>query len=251
MLPIDWEVFSLLSPNGIQAVLFDVDGTLRANRPSSVHAFLDHAAALGLADSPERRHLAIRWTHAYWAQSADMLQDAQIFKGQEEQFWVNYARRHLIAFGCPETQAAELAPEMQRYMREVYRPVDTVLPEVYDTLDILRAAGFRLAVVTNRTQPCDDYLQTLKLGGYFDFALVAGAVSYWKPQPEIFEHALQRLGLQPEQAIYVGDNYYADVLGARRAGLRPVLIDPDGLFPDAGCATIGRMDELSALIAQG
>lgn len=234
----------MFSPNGIQAVLFDVDGTLRANHPSSVNTFLDYAITLGFQDDPSRRLAAIRWTHAYWAQSSEWVEDRQAFAGQEDLFWVNYARRHLVAFGCPEEKAAVLAPQMHAYMKDVYKPEDQVLPEVHTTLEELRQAGFRMAVLTNRTQPCDEYLQSLGLLSYFDFALVAGAISFWKPQPEIFHHALKRLELRPDQVIYVGDNYYADVVGAQRAGLRPVLLDPDGLFPEAGCTTIRRMGEL-------
>ena len=240
----------MFSPNGIQAVLFDVDGTLRANHPSSIHAFLDYAVALGLEDDPGRRLAAARWTHAYWAGSPELAEDRRFTAGQEEPFWVNYARRHLVAFGCPEGLAAEMAPLMHAYMKEVYQPEDRVLPEVHTTLQELRQAGFRLAVLTNRSEPCDEYLQSLDLLDYFDFALVAGSVSFWKPQPEIFQHALQLLELRPDQVIYVGDNYYADVVGARSAGLRPVLLDPDGLFPDAGCTTIQRMGELKQVFDQ-
>jgi FMN phosphatase YigB (HAD superfamily) len=56
------------------------------------------------------------------------------------------------------------------------------------------------------------------------------------------------VNLSPKEAIYVGDNYYADVVGARRAGLQPVLYDPIGIFPDPDCATIKSFDELNSII---
>ena len=74
-----------------------------------------------------------------------------------------------------------------------------------------------------------------------------GWVSAWKPDPGLFAHALERLEIAPEQAIYVGDNYYADVIGARRAGLGPVLYDPDQVFPDADCPVIRSIGELRLL----
>ena len=67
----------------------------------------------------------------------------------------------------------------------------------------------------------------------------------WKPEPHIFVHACERLNVIPTEAVYVGDNYYADVVGARRAGLQPVLYDPRGIFPEPGCATIKSFDELA------
>ena len=64
----------------------------------------------------------------------------------------------------------------------------------------------------------------------------------------VFEHALARAGLTPREAIYVGDNYFADVVGSLRAGLMPVLYDPSLLFPEAECAVIRSFDELHGLL---
>jgi HAD superfamily hydrolase (TIGR01549 family) len=237
-----------LTPNGIQAILFDLDGTLRYHRPSSAHVFYDQAVRMGAADDSEKRLAATRWTHYYWAQSAELMEDLKIFGEKEEAFWTNYSRLHLLAFGCPPDLAETIAPQLHAFMLEGYRPEDWVPPDVPATLKVLKDAGFRLAVLSNRTLPCDDYVRELGLLEFFDFALVAGQVSTWKPDPEIFHHALQRMNIVPEQAVYVGDNYYADVVGSRRAGLRPVLIDTEGLFPDANCATIRTMSELPELL---
>jgi FMN phosphatase YigB (HAD superfamily) len=51
-----------------------------------------------------------------------------------------------------------------------------------------------------------------------------------------------------QQAVYVGDNYFADVVGARRASMTPILIDRRGVFPEADCITIKTFDELSAIL---
>ena len=84
---------------------------------------------------------------------------------------------------------------------------------------------------------------------YFEFALAAGDVGVWKPDPEIFRFALHRLGTQPNETLYVGDNYYADVVGARRAGLRPILVDTDGTFPDAECTIIQNVGDLCEILS--
>lgn len=240
----------VISPNGVRAILFDLDGTLHMSRPSSLHAFYDFAARLGVSDSAEKRLAAMRWTHSYWATSAELNRDLETYRGNEEAFWTNYSRLHLCAFGCTEDLAQELAPRLHDYMKTEYKPEDWVPPDVPATLQILGQAGFRLAVLSNRSSPCDDYLKTLNLLDFFDFAVVAGQVSSWKPEPEIFHHALERWELSPGEVIYVGDNYYADVVGARRAGLRPVLLDSEGLFPDAGCETIRVMGELPDLLSK-
>jgi putative hydrolase of the HAD superfamily len=91
-------------------------------------------------------------------------------------------------------------------------------------------------------------MTVLGLAPFFQFALAAGEISSWKPEPGIFQHALALLNTRPEQTIYVGDNYFADILGATSAGLRPVLLDPEGLFPEAACPVITSLDGLLAII---
>lgn len=239
----------VLQPNGIRAVLFDLDGTLRYNRPSSEKVFLDFAVNAGVSDSPDFRLETYRWVHYYWAQSPELLEDLEQFKGREADFWMNYSRRKLMVFGCPADEAAEIAPQVSRYMESEHKPEDWVPPDVPATLEKLKQAGFRLGVLSNRTHPCNEYLESLGLIDYFDLALVAGEVACWKPEPEIFRHALERLALGAGQVVYVGDNYFADIVGARRAGLEPILIDPDGIFPDPGCTVIRTMGELAAVLA--
>jgi FMN phosphatase YigB (HAD superfamily) len=56
------------------------------------------------------------------------------------------------------------------------------------------------------------------------------------------------VNLSPQDAIYVGDNYYADVVGSRAAGLRPILYDPLGIFPEPDCETIKSFDELKSIL---
>jgi FMN phosphatase YigB (HAD superfamily) len=233
---------------GLHTLLFDLDGTLRFNRPSSTETFLEQAASLGAPDDPERRRRLHRWTHYYWAQSDELIVDYQAYPGSEDEFWLNYTLRSLRAFDCPEPFILEIAPLVHAYMTNEHSPVSWVPPEVPQTLHLLQAAGYRLALVTNRGQPCDKELADLGLLDFFELALTAGEAGVWKPDPAIFTQALQRMGAPASTAAYVGDNYYADVVGARRAGLQPVLLDPQDLFPEAGCPVIRGIGELQALV---
>jgi putative hydrolase of the HAD superfamily len=237
----------VISPNGITTILFDLDGTLRFNRPASAHFFLDYAVSLGIEDSLDQRRKAIHWTHRYWAQSPEMLEDLQDYPNEEE-FWIHYASLYLKAYGCPSRQAGELGPLIHRYMREQHRPENWVPPETGQILETLQKAGFRLGLVSNRTHPVQAELGELGLDSFFELALVAGEVNSWKPEPQIFLIALDKLGATPTQAVYVGDNYYADILGSQAVGIQPVLLDPEGIFPDAKCPVITRLDEIFDVI---
>jgi HAD superfamily hydrolase (TIGR01509 family) len=233
-----------LKPNGITAILFDLDGTLRHNLPSSNHTFFDIAVQLGTVDTPEKRRRTMRWMHYYWAQSTELMRDLEIYGRLTEAFWVFYSYRTLISFECPEAQAQTLAPQVHRRMTDEYQPQDHVPPDVRQTLLTLKESGFPLGVVSNRSTPFGDQMTALGLDLFFQFTLAAGEIKSWKPESGIFLHAVELLGAQPSQTVYVGDNYYADILGAANAGLRPVLLDPEGIFPDAECPVITTISGL-------
>ena len=238
----------LLSSNNIQAIIFDLDGTLRHSRPSANDALLGYAIHLGMEDQLERRLQAARWAHYYWAQSPDLIADKGAFP-DEAQFWENYCRLNLLAYGCPAEQARELAPKLFSFMRDEYKPNDWVPPDVPGTLENLITAGYRLAMLSNRSKPYQEELESLGLAGYFEFALAAGEINIWKPAPGIFHHALRLMKTQPEETLYIGDNYYADIVGARDVGLHPILIDPLGIFPEAECNVIQNVGDLCHILA--
>jgi len=238
----------LLSPNGLRGILFDLDGTLRHSRPAFIEAFLDFAVQLGLADSLEKRKRATRWLYHYWADSAEMLADRVSFGERDDLFWTNHARLVLIAFGCQPQLAKRLAPQLYILMNEAYQPEDWVPPDVPETLQILKDAGFSLGLASNRTHPYVELLESLGLNTYFEFALAAGEVNVWKPKPGIFQHALERLGTSADETVYVGDNYFADVIGARGVGLQAILVDPGSIFPQADCPVIQTLGELPKIL---
>lgn len=100
-------------------------------------------------------------------------------------------------------------------------------------LDRLSQAGYRLGVVSNADGRVEDLIETVGLRHHFEFVLDSGAVGVEKPDPAIFRMAVDRLGLEPRQCLYVGDLYPVDVVGARNAGLRAVLVDPFGRMEGA------------------
>lgn len=237
-----------MSPTPIKAVLFDLDGTLRHSVPEGGEVFTAYVAALGWRITAEDRVRAARWEYLYWASSADLRDDLIAHSEDTENFWIEYSRRRLVALGGSPQQAVELAPKVSKHMGEEYRPASIVPEDVRRMLPALQQAGYRLAVVSNRDKPFQEVLASHGLSEFFPYALAAGEVGCYKPEPGVFEHALQQMDLTAPETLYVGDNYYADVVGARRAGLQAVLYDPHFIFPDADCTTIRSFDELLPVI---
>jgi putative hydrolase of the HAD superfamily len=73
-------------------------------------------------------------------------------------------------------------------------------------------------------------------------------VNSFKPETLIFERALELAGTSAHETMYIGDNYFADIVGSRRAGLTPVHYDPIRLFPEAECTVIKSFAEIPALL---
>jgi len=235
-------------PYHIQAVFFDLDGTLRHSIPTGGEVFNQYVASLGFSYTEEDRLRALRWEHQYWASSTDLRDDLLAHSADTENFWIEYSRRRLLALGATLEWAGEVAAKASAHMGEMYKPESVVYEDVRRTLPTLREAGYVLAVISNRDRPFQDVLESHNLSEFFPYSLAGGEVDVYKPEPGIFEHALKQMKVTASETVYVGDNYYADILGARRAGLQPVLYDPEHIFPEADCVTIRSFDELIPVI---
>jgi putative hydrolase of the HAD superfamily len=118
------------------------------------------------------------------------------------------------------------------------------LEQAAETLQGLRARGLRTAVVSNADGRVEALLRAAGLGAHLELVVDSHFEGVEKPDPEIFHRALARMGVRADRAAYVGDIYSIDVLGARAAGLAPVLIDSVGAYPDVDCPKIERLSDL-------
>ena len=115
-----------------------------------------------------------------------------------------------------------------------------------ETLEELRRRGLRLGVISNADGRVDALLEAVGLRPHFDFVIDSALVGMEKPDPRIFRMGLERLGVEPEEAVYVGDIYEIDVVGARAAGMTAVLVDPLGRWTELDCDRIAAIHELPA-----
>jgi FMN phosphatase YigB (HAD superfamily) len=234
--------------NSIKAVLFDLDGTLFHYLPTSGEVFLNHLRALGFHVSEEDRVRAEHWVHFYFAHSDEIQADDREFGEDQNGFWVNFTRRRLVAFGLSPAEADGMSPQFSAYMQQAYKPTVQVPENAHLLLELLKDAGYVLGMVSNREAPYREDMQKQNLDSYFRFFLAGGEIKSFKPDPLIFEHALTLAGTAAQETMYIGDNYFADIVGARRVGLMPVLYDPKRLFPEADCAVIRCFSELTDLL---
>jgi HAD superfamily hydrolase (TIGR01509 family) len=127
-----------------------------------------------------------------------------------------------------------------------------VAPDALETLDRLRARGLRTAVASNAPFPPEMIRRQIELNGVaerVDAAVFSSQVGRRKPAPELYQAALDRLGIPAAEALYVGDRVLEDYDGPRRLGMRAVLCTALARRPvDAGVPTIARLADLELLL---
>lgn len=122
---------------------------------------------------------------------------------------------------------------------------ESVPREVPAALDRLRAAGHRLVVVSNSNGTLQAQFDRLDLTRKFDVVIDSAVEGVEKPDPRLFQIALERSGSRTETTVHAGDFFHIDVVGARNAGLQPWLIDAAGLYADYD---VPRVPSLHALV---
>ena len=145
--------------------------------------------------------------------------------------------------GVPADRMLEVRDCLGRLHRERHLWC-SVQERTHQSLSRLRAAGLRLGIVSNSDGRVEQALAASGLRDYFDVVIDSSLVGVEKPDPAIFRAALDALGIRPEEALYVGDLYEVDVVGARAAGIEAVLLAPLSPGPGRPCRTVGSIDEL-------
>ncbi len=228
----------------VDAVFFDVGGTLVC-------------ADLGRLDTLVA---ALRWI------GYDLTRDQVVRANDRARHAVSRRRRHyasgLKPFEASRMWLDHLAGELDLDLRgealegalfQATRQIEaqveeTVDPDVVGLLDVLRARGFRLGVISNWTRDLPEYLKERDLAKYFDVIVASEAVGSAKPHREVFLRALSALNCSPGRAVHVGDDYWADVVGARRLGMRAVLVDRRNESQHDDCITVSRLGDVRDLL---
>ena len=126
-----------------------------------------------------------------------------------------------------------------------------VFPDVSNVLQVLRAARYRMAVVSNWQCGLRHFCTELGFGEAFDDVIVSAEVGYEKPNAEIFAEACRRVGVPPHRVLHVGDSITDDVEGARAAGLHALLVRRDQEGPLGDTPTISSLEPLPQLLGLG
>jgi putative hydrolase of the HAD superfamily len=148
-----------------------------------------------------------------------------------------YSRLILAELGIGNSGVIEAVTAWRRAYNRPAGLWNTAEPDAEAALRLVREAGLGAAVISNSNGSVRGVLDSLDLGRHLDFVVDSSEVGVEKPDARIFQLALQQAGLGAGEAVYVGDLYSVDVLGARGAGLTAVLLDPGAGWGARDCPT--------------
>ena len=225
----------------IRLVTFDLDNTLWAvdavirRAEVALNAWLDaHAPAYNRLAVDER--IAIR--DAVVADDPPIVHDISRLRE-------TVIRKTCEHCGYGAERAAVLAADAFKEFLDWRHRIE-FFPNALDVLAEL-AERYTLAALTDGNAD----FERLGLDRYFAFGYCAADVGAKKPDPAMFEQALARSGVRPEEAVHIGDNPVADIQGAAAAGMASIWVNLVGAGPvPAASATVTRLKDLPGAVAR-
>jgi HAD superfamily hydrolase (TIGR01549 family) len=166
-----------------------------------------------------------------WAQNATESEadTANYSENRRKEFWTDYNVSLLKKLGVTENTVF-LATQIDELWWECSHV--QVYSDVEPTLSGLKARGLKLGLVSNGfKQDLDHILAELELKRWFDVVVCIESCTCAKPDKEIFLYALDKLGIEPDEAVFVGDSVEQDYEGAFNVGIRPFLLDREEKHP--------------------
>jgi len=217
----------------IQAVTFDIGGTLIDPWPSVGHIYAQVAAEHGLknlsAETLNQRFFAA------WRARPGLV--------QTESAWAEIVDEVFLGLVEPPPSQTFFAALYQRFSEPgAWRIYEDVLP----TLKALSERGLRLGMISNWDDRLRPLLGRLGLTPLFQAMVVSCEVNSAKPAPRIFDAAARQLGVEPAAILHVGDSLEMDFHGARQAGFNAVQLVRSGRT--AGEGQIGSLLDLASLV---
>lgn len=210
----------------LRVIFFDAAGTLIGLPRGVAHHYCEVAARHGLALDPLAAHEAFRMT---WREVPAPPSTRAPRPDDDRGWWEQFVHRVLDRCAIPRHGLFDRAAYFAELYEEFTRPgVWDVFPEVRAVLARL-AQRYELGIISNFDRRLRVILDELALTPLLRHVVISSEVGADKPDPWIFQHALALAGVEPHEALHVGDEPAADWEGAARAGLQVFRLQRPGL----------------------
>jgi putative hydrolase of the HAD superfamily len=224
---------------GLRGVLFDAGSTLIHTSVDPAQILRDLCGEIGVSIDLAQAKDAYRQSERFFA--ANYL----TYEGDQQLFWVRYHGEALRHLDVPDPTGEKAA-----FLSHGFGAADAwrAYPEAAGVCRQLKSLGLKLGVVSNGPLDVSEMLAGAGLLPFFDSVVTSQGARIEKPDPRIFHESLHLLELAPEEAIFLGDLYDVDVIGARAAGIPAVLVDREGACGEVDCQVIRSLDELLPIV---
>lgn len=227
----------------LKAVFIDVGNTLLYEKPSRFEIYAERARARDLTlRADEMRELMHRAHHELPREIGGA------FRYSDPWFHDYIERIFHDYLGLLKTELGAVREELFGKFS------DPATFQVFDggleMLDDWRARGLKIGIVSNWSARLPALLEAIGIARRVDFVLCSAIERLEKPDPELFERALARAGVRADEAVHAGDDLEKDVLGARRVGIRSILVDHAGRSDRANAPRVLDLHELRETVAQ-
>ncbi len=240
----------LEAPQAIRTIFFDAGYTLLRAFPSVIEVCWDVCQQHGLHLDTKLLAEQLPEAEAYFLESIKANRRTWASEQDIRFIWTGYYSTLLRPF-IAEESVALLAACVQEIIDEFGQHTRWELfPDALPTLQALQGKGFTLGIISDWGVNLAPIIAGLDLPRYFDCVVISAVTRYAKPDPGLYDLALQRAGAIADYAIHIGDSYIHDVLGARSVGITPILIDRAGTVreEDVDCMIIRDLRELLNLL---
>jgi len=229
----------------IRAIFFDAGNTLIYPRHEVLVEDLKsqgHSVAVEDFHAAERAGKA-RLDEWLWPQ----IRKGEVPRTVDQYYWTEYLAALMDRIRPPQEERGRLMLRVADGFRQITL-WSRVMPDTPPYLDALRRRGYFMGVISNSIGTMEEQLARVDLARHFDTVLDSAVVGVEKPNPGIFQLALERARIAPNEAVFIGDTNATDMGGAQLSGLRGVLIDRVGAYPNATAPRITSLPDLDPIL---
>ena len=211
----------------IKHVIFDLDETLVQWSPRYVDYLLYTIEKVQPLSTSQKRIIE-HDIHEFWVDLPHIHEELSINKNVES-YICKFVYPILIKNGiCFEKQKLV---KMFTSFDETYSPIHNLYDDVLPALIKMKEIGIRTSILTNRRLSIDEKREIDEISKSIHKIFIAGEIGYWKPDIRIFKYVLNQLDTNPNECVYIGDNFFVDVAGSQKAGMHTILLDRKEIYP--------------------
>jgi len=233
-----------MNNNNIKAVFFDAADTLFYIKDGLGNTYAEPAKKYGIDPDPQELRKAFG---KYFPTAPPLAFEAgnkEELQTLEKKWWYDVVHKVYTDLG--------MFDEFDNYFNDLFETFRTtaweIFPETKEVLTRLKTRGYMIVVVSNFDSRVYDVCRSMDILDHFDDFVISSESGCAKPSIEIFQLALQRNGLRPDECVHIGDNYVNDYVSPTSIGMNAIFLDRENEHPDKSISKIKDLNELLTII---